>query len=60
MNEAYKRRVQAAKEFAQQSLQSMDMNGKGATITAAKYQARVEAFRQALEWFEEEEQKASR
>lgn len=44
--------VNAASKMATDSLQRMNKGGPGATILSAKMQARIETFRQTLEWYE--------
>ncbi len=58
MNPRLKAKIEAAAKMASETLQNLDMGQKGATITAAKMQARAEAFRQCIEWAAKEESNA--
>jgi hypothetical protein len=55
MNEQLKSKIRAAKQMAIETLLKLDMDQKGSTITAAKLQARQEAFSQVITWAEQME-----
>jgi hypothetical protein len=50
MYPSLKSKIEAAIGFTQLQLQKLDMGGKGATITAAKMQSRIETLTQVIEW----------